>query len=316
MSRGARITPRRRAWHARPVDWDDVRHFLALARCGSVRAAGASLGVSHSTVARRVEALEARVSARLFDRSRDGYQLTEVGHEMLPQAERIETEMNALERTLHGRDERLAGRVSLTCCDAYVAAFLAEELRPYCEEHPGIELHFDIDSRPFDLTKREADLAVRILPCGKSPPEPLIAARLAPMILANYVSEAHRASRSPDVNGSSPRWLSFEPRRDHRPLIAASSYPDVPPWGAFSSIQALATGAAAGLGIVMLPSYAGDTHPGLERLARPDLTHVADLWLLSHPDLRTNARLRAARSAITGAFEAHAARFDPRDGAS
>ena len=75
------------------MDWDDVRHFLALARLGSVRAAGASLGVSHSTVARRVEALEERLSARLFDRNRDGYCLTEAGKHMLPGAERVEREM-------------------------------------------------------------------------------------------------------------------------------------------------------------------------------------------------------------------------------
>lgn len=79
------------------MDWNDVRHFLALARTGSVRAAGASLGVSHSTVARRVEALEAQLGTRLFDRHRDGYLLTAEGRQMLPSAERVEHEMAALE---------------------------------------------------------------------------------------------------------------------------------------------------------------------------------------------------------------------------
>ncbi|MEM7437027.1 MAG: LysR family transcriptional regulator, partial [Myxococcota bacterium] len=103
------------------VDWNDVRYYLALARLGSVRAAGAKLGVSHSTVARRVEALEARLAARLFDRNRDGYTLTDAGRRMLSRAERVEKEMLALERDLVGQDERLAGPVCITCCDEYVS---------------------------------------------------------------------------------------------------------------------------------------------------------------------------------------------------
>src|SRR5688572_31042262 len=86
------------------VDWDDVRHFLALARTGSVRAAGASLSVSHSTVARRVEALEARLGVKLFDRHRDGYTMTAAGREMVASAERVEREMTALERGIAGQD--------------------------------------------------------------------------------------------------------------------------------------------------------------------------------------------------------------------
>jgi len=96
------------------MEWNDVRHFLALSRAGSVRAAGAQLGVSHSTVARRVEALETKLATRLFDRNRDGYSLTQAGRQMIPGAERIEKEMSALERGVIGKDEQLAGQVALT----------------------------------------------------------------------------------------------------------------------------------------------------------------------------------------------------------
>jgi DNA-binding transcriptional LysR family regulator len=106
------------------VDWDDVRHFLALARVGSVRAAGSMLGVSHSTVARRVEALETRLGARLFDRHRDGYLLTDAGREMVAGAERVEREMAALERGLAGQDARLEGPVRVSCTDHFIAKIL------------------------------------------------------------------------------------------------------------------------------------------------------------------------------------------------
>ncbi len=117
------------------MDWNDVRHFLALARCGSVRAAGASLGVSHSTVARRVEALETRLSARLFDRNRDGYTLTEAGRQMLPGAERVERELAALERGLVGQGAPLGFGLSRLLA---VGLDLGESLLPPAHLEPVV----------------------------------------------------------------------------------------------------------------------------------------------------------------------------------
>lgn len=291
------------------MDWNDVRHFLALARSGSIRAAGASLGVSHSTVARRVEALEAQLTARLFDRNRDGYTLTEAGHQMLPGAERIEREMSALERGLVGQDERLVGVVALTCCDNYVSAILIRALTTFCEDHPDIELCFTTDSRPYDLAKREADIAVRVLGVDAGPPEHLIGLKLAPLMVASYVAKAHAHRVSPELEGTTPRWVSIEPRKYHEALIAQSSYPQVPAWGTFSSLELLVQATREGLGISMLPTYVGDREPQLCRLARPDLRHVADVWLLSHPDLRDNARFRATRASVAQAIREHGALF-------
>lgn len=291
------------------MDWNDVRYFLALARSGSVRAAGTSLGVSHSTVARRVEALEERLAARLFDRSRDGYALTDAGRQVLPRAEHIESEVAALERGLVGQDERLAGSVALTCCDTYVSRLLVRELAAFCDRYPEIELTFTTDSRSFDLAKREADVAIRILGAGATPPEYLIGLKLAPLVMANYVAVDHAGKLDPEEPGSTPRWISFEDRKLHEQLIAQSSYPDVAPWGSFGSLEVVAQAAQEGLGLAMLPTYAGDAEPALRRLAKPDLRAVADLWMLSHPDLRDNARLQATRKAIAGAMRAHEALF-------
>lgn len=287
------------------MDWNDVRHFLALARCGSVRAAGASLGVSHSTVARRVEALEARLSARLFDRNRDGYTLTEAGRQMLPGAERVERELAALERGLVGQDERLSGTVAITCCDVYISDILVRELTAFCTRYPDIELCMTTDSRPFDLSRREADIAVRTLALGASPPEHLIGTRLAPVVVASYVAVAHAERLDPELPGAAPRWIAFEDRRQVERMIAATSYPDVPAWGSFSSLPLLLQATREGLGISMLPTYVGDADPALRRLARPDLRHLADLWMLSHLDLRDNARFKTARRAVSAALRLH-----------
>jgi DNA-binding transcriptional LysR family regulator len=291
------------------MDWNDIRYFLALARLGSVRAAGTSLGVSHSTVARRIEALEAQLATRLFDRNRDGYTLTEAGHQMIPGAERIEREMSALERGLVGQDERLSGVVALTCCDNYVADLSLRILKPLCQSYPEIELCLTTDGRLFDLSKREADIAIRAMPVGAHPPEHLIGVKLAPVMLANYVAIEHAQQLDPDCQGSNPRWASFDQRTIQEEMIERSSYPEVPPWGSFSSLELLVGAARRGIGLVMLPVYVGDREPALRRLAHSDLRHVGDLWLLSHPDLRDNARFRVIRTRLVEGLKPYEALF-------
>lgn len=284
------------------MDWNDVRYFLALAREGSVRGAGGVLGVSHSTVARRIEALEGTLGARLFDRSRDGYQLTDAGRLMMPGAERIEGELAALEREVLGIDERLAGPVHVTCCDEFVGAIILRGFTALCARCPDIELRITADSRNFSLTQREADIAVRVLGRHASPPEHLMARKLVPVVLANFVGVAHADKLDPERVGTATRWLSGEDQRVTETLVARSSYPEVPVWGAFSTLGLMLNAARDGLGITMLPTYVGDPDPALRRLRQPDVAHLADMWLLCHPDLRTNARLQAARRCIQDAL--------------
>jgi DNA-binding transcriptional LysR family regulator len=278
------------------LDWDDVRHFLALARTGSVRAAGARLEVSHSTVARRVEALEARLGVRLFDRHRDGYLLTAAGSEMVISAERVELEMSALERGLAGQDTRLEGAVRVTCTDPQMAQILLSGLTTFCHMNSGIELEIEADSRYSDLSRREADVALRALPPNSSPPEHLIGRRVAPITVCSYVARAHAQAIGPESGAM--RWLGSSRRKIMEVVVASSSYPHVPIWGSFEGSEVLLAAARAGLGCVILPTYMADPDPELVRLDRPDLRHMADFWLLSHADLRDNARLRAAREVI------------------
>jgi DNA-binding transcriptional LysR family regulator len=159
------------------------------------------------------------------------------------------------------------------------------------------------------LSKREADIAIRTLPKEAAPPEHLIGLQLVPVVLANYVCRAQADRLDPELVGNETRWISVEPRRYQEEMIAGCSYPDVPAWGAFSSLELLVQAACEGLGVVMLPTYVGDPLPALRRLAQPDLRHMADLWLLSHPDLRNNARLKATRAQVAQAIKAQASVF-------
>lgn len=202
--------------------------------------------------------------------------------------------------------------MSVTCCDGYVADIAVSGLADLCAEYPEIELGLSTDSRAFDLAKREADLAVRTLPRGGQPPEHLIGTLVAPVTLASYVARAH-ADRldpgRPDVASRDTRWIAFEDRRSLQLMVAASSHPDVQPWGTFSSFHLMVRAARDGLGIVMLPTYVGDREPALTRLTHADLRHVADLWLLCHPDLRDNARVRVVRNRLRALLDGHAPLF-------
>ena len=290
------------------MDWDDIRYFLTLARRRSVRAAATELGVSHSTVARRVDALEARLGTRLFDRHRDGFRLTGAGAGMVAAAERVEDDVRALTRDLAGRDAQLAGRVHVTCSDEYVAALILDDLAPWCAAHPAVDLAVTTDGRPFNLAKGEADLAVRVLACGVEPPEYLVGRRIAPIVCMSYVGRAHAARLDPAV--PTTRWLNFDDGRPIEALVRSGSYPDLPLWGSFSSIQLMVRAVAAGMGLAVLPCYMGDAEPALSRLPEPDRRHVADLWLLYHPDLRENARVQAVRDVVRDAFDRRQARFE------
>jgi DNA-binding transcriptional LysR family regulator len=288
------------------MDWDDLRFFLALARSGSIRGAGAELGVSHTTVARRVDGLEEKLGARLFDRHRDGFVLTEAGHRLVPTAVRVEDEVAAAARDLAGRDARLAGPVRVTCGDEVLAGLLFDALAEWCQAHPEVDLQLVVDGRPFNLAKGEADVAVRVLARGASPPEYLVGQRVAPLVVASY------GAREPALSLACPRWLGFPDARALGELVRGSSYPDLPVWGSFSTLSLMVRAAARGLGWAMLPTYVGDAEPALVRLPTPDLRHVADLWLLHHPDLKANARVQAARSALKACFSRNQARFDGR----
>jgi DNA-binding transcriptional LysR family regulator len=277
------------------MDWDDVRYFLALSREGSVRAAGSILGVSHSTVARRVEALEEKLKVRLFDRTPEGYALTSGGRQMVEGAERVEAEMAALEGHLLGQDESFHGLVRVTCANEYLSDMMLRDLAAYCAKYPGIDLAVTNSYRTFDLSKREADIAVRLLRIGKDPPGHLLGRKLARVYYASYVAVDHATRLDPEIVGEKSRWLGWGERKADERWVSRSSYSKLPVWGSFGEITLHVQATRVGLGIAMLPCFVADRDPALRRLAQDDLAPYFDTWILSHPDLRDTARLRGAR---------------------
>ncbi|NJN51681.1 MAG: LysR family transcriptional regulator [Gammaproteobacteria bacterium] len=138
------------------MDWDDLKVFTALARSGSVRGAAAVLRVHHSTVTRRLEQFETLLGVRLFDRTPDGLKLSEHGAAVIGRADRIEGQIEAIERDLFGRDERLAGSVKITFPDALGVGFLMREMAEFSTRYPDVGIEFLASDATLDLGRREA----------------------------------------------------------------------------------------------------------------------------------------------------------------
>src|SRR5436190_1914850 len=141
--------------------WDDLRLVLAVERSRNLAAAAAAIGVNHSTMFRRLTALEKELGSKLFERLATGYRATESGRRLLEAAERMETEALALDRDLTGRDTRLTGQLRVTCSETLAYRILLGEMARFRRDYPGITVDLIVDNRVIDLSRREADVALR-----------------------------------------------------------------------------------------------------------------------------------------------------------
>lgn len=280
------------------LGWDDYRFILAVGRAGSLNGAAKRLAVSHPTVFRRINAIERVLGARLFERARDGYTPTPTGEEVIAVAAEIETRIAATERRLAGLDARPSGRIRVTTVEPVLYGLLPPLLAKFRREHPGIVLELVADNAVRDLSRREADIALR--PGGK-PPEGLIGRKVGRIAAAVYRPRALRLPRGagPEALGDCDwvvpddslahigmaQWLRRQ-RYDERAVLRANS------------LLALRDAAAHGIGLAVLPCYLADDDRRLVRVGEPLDALAADLWLLSHPDLRRTERIRVFSEAM------------------
>ena len=276
-------------------DWDDLRSFLAIARAGSLQGAARTLGVNHSTVFRRLNALEARLGVRLFDRFPRGYALSAAGEHMLASAERVEEEILALERRLLGGDVRLAGTLRVTTTDTLAHALLGPHLRAFQAAYPAIELELITGNAFFDLSRREADVALRP---SRHPGDAMVGRKLADIAVAlygarDYLAERGRPQSEAELAGHA--LITGDASLAHLPAtrwLARHVAPGTTVLRCNSWLTQCAA-ARAGLGLVALPCFLGDRAPELVRVLPPEPSLAGELWLLTHPDLRRTARVRA-----------------------
>ncbi len=288
------------------LDWDDLRHFLAITRHRTLSAAARALHVRQSTMGRRLDALQRRAGAILLQKTPGGYALTAAGESVLVHAERMEAEALAAERAVTGRDVRLAGLVRLTTVETLLVEVLTPILAEFCDRYPDITLEVLVDRRVLSLSRREADVALRLVrPEGHE----LVARRVGILGYALYASDAYLARHGmPDPTSGCP---------GHRAILADEELLAVPSvaWAArvmreaavalrTNSFHGQAAAAAAGIGLVCLPHLLA-RHYNLARVQTPEAPSH-DLWLVVHEDTRHTLRIRALTDALTAGLRERA----------
>jgi DNA-binding transcriptional LysR family regulator len=271
------------------LSWDDLRLVLAIGQAGTLSGGARTLGIDHSTAFRRLGALEARLGVRLFDRARDGYAATPAGEAIIGAAGRFDEVVAGLERHLAGEDLRPSGIVRVTTADT-LFDLLAPHLARFRAGHPEIVLELVVANAFLSLTKRDADIAIR--PAVEAP-EALAGRRVATVATALYAARsAHRAKPASLVDAN---WIGFDENlRDVRAARWIEAHiPAERIVVRVNSVLAMRTLAREGIGIAALPCYLADPDPGLARLHPPLDEMASALWLLTHPDLRRVARIRA-----------------------
>jgi DNA-binding transcriptional LysR family regulator len=275
------------------ISWDEFRLVKAIAETGSLAGAGDVLALNHSTVFRRLNALEHELGSRLFERARTGYVPTPAGEEMVMLATRMFDDITDFERRVAGRDVKPSGELRVTTNDSLVAHLATPLFGAFCRQYPEIKLDVMIDNRALNLSRRDADVAIR---ATAEPPETLVGRRIASIAWSVYGSKGCDIPQTDDPSDLADQmWIGFGdaisnigPARWMARAVSPSKI-----FYKLNTVLGLSQAIEAGLGIGFAPCFIGDRTPGLMRLLRSPMVFDSSLWLLTHPDLKNSARVRA-----------------------
>lgn len=270
------------------TDWDDFRYFLAVARNGSVTSASTVLEVNHSTVSRRIAAMEKKHGVRLFERLISGYEMTPAAENIYQLALDIEAKNHEMQRLLFAQDSRLQGTINITIPHDLANYCVLPYFKAFTDQHPDISINFIVSPGLKDLNAREADIAVRLTPV---PPDNLVGKKLARLRHGIYQSKLYKVEANKPVDlilwkheTTPPKWVK-DHFPDHRVVLRvddmASKYAAV----------------KAGYGLARIPCYLPDTlnDKNIRRLSLDMVPSDWGLWVLSHADLRQTARIKACK---------------------
>ena len=282
-------------------DWNDLRYFLELSRQGKLVRAASRLHVDHTTVSRRITALERQLDVRLFDKSPRGYQLTDAGLRLLPLAEQIENQSNQLYQEIAGKDARLGGTVRVATPEALGSQVISRHVTDFRREHPDIEIELVAETRRMSLSKREADIAISL-----SRPESgrLIAWKLCDYRLCLYGSREYLAAHPPITSTDDlashgfvsyiddliemPELRFFEKMVKNANVVFRST-----------NVSAQYNAILDGIGLGFVHCFSAVREPQLQVVLPKQISVVRAYWLLVHEDLRQVARVDAVCEFLT-----------------
>jgi DNA-binding transcriptional LysR family regulator len=276
---------------AHPLEWNDLSVILAICRSQSLSGAARALGCTHSTIFRQINAIEDKTGVRFFDRFRHGYVMTDAGRTAMRYAERIEGEVHALGLEVLGRDTELRGRVRVTSPEAFAEDHAPGIMARFCRQHPDIQVDLSPGHGALDLNRREAEVAIR---ATSAAPENAFGRKIGDFGFAMY---------------GAPDYLNRtagSPLADHRfcliegtvswlvgPVFKTADQGEVATVFQCRASRAVRNACAEGMGLTLLPCYFGDADDRIERASDTLAPLDLELWVITHPDLKNTARVRA-----------------------
>jgi DNA-binding transcriptional LysR family regulator len=281
-------------------DWNDLKFFLTIARVGKLTTAARQLDVDHTTVSRRIAALEDNLKATLFERSPQGYKLTQAGERLMGHAEVMETAAHLASSEIAEADLDLSGSVRIGAPDGFGSIFLAPRLWTLCRRHPGLDLDLVAMPRLFSLSKREADMAIVL---SRPSAGRLKARKLTDYLLGLFASPDYLARRPPiekpaDLKGH--RFIGyiedliFTPELDYLPQIEK----DLKANFASTNLIAQLNATLSGAGVCVLPYFVTTGMSGLVPVLPDAVRIVRTFWMIVHADLADMLRIRVTSDFI------------------
>ena len=282
--------PKRAATPRWTLPWSDLQLLGAIAQARTLPAAAALLGLDHSTVFRRLRQVETALGTAVFERTPQGYVPTAAGAELVTLADQITAQLADALRRVSGQIPEPEGEVRIATSDALLCDLLMPLLAAFQAQCPRVRLDIVTGNVPLNLSRRDADVAIR---ATAAPPDTLVGRKVARIAWAPYAARRLAGTHDPASLLETGAWVGFGDAMAG--LAGAARLRTLPPERVatrFDSVSGIRAAVMAGLGVGLLPCFAGDGEAGLMRLSVPDPALSTDLWLLTHPDLRHAPRIR------------------------
>ncbi len=296
------------------MNWDDLQYILAVHEHGSAIAAAKKLGVNPTTIQRRIIGFEEAQSVHLFERRPSGYTATSECLALIDEVRLIRDSTSRISREILGRDLRLEGRIAVTSTESIINQQVALHIRSFRQQHPDIDIELTLTNTRLNLSRQDADVAIR--PSLK-PQDTLVGQNVCKLVFAIYgtpelLSMHFEGEPEFEMLNHELPWLGLGDALSGSPAYAwmrdhVSSGQVRVSSDTFSSVATLAE---QGLGLALLPCMVGDARKGLKRLHIPGLNVATPIWVLTHPEIKNAARIKAFTSHIARALRSDRAMIE------
>ncbi len=287
-----------------PAHWDDLKTVMHLVRKGSLATAGDALEVSYTTVARRIKRIEEDLGLQLFERLADGYQPTDAGRLVAERAAAMESQEHDLMRHLSSVDETLKGTLTITAPQLVFTGMIGPAIREYSRLYPEVQIQLRASVEMLDLSRREADLAIRV---SNDPGDSLVGRRLA-----QQQSGFFAVPELVDMLGKDPKarvnWIGFN-QNPKVPDVVMEHFPNTKIGLLSDDYISMLSAAKMGVGIVEIPFSIGRQAEGLRLIETLPPREFPDIWMVAHRDVWASAKVAAFRELLLPIFRERRTQF-------